>query len=362
MKKILLLVNTYYQLIVAIQLNNTLFKDCKTLLLLSDHSKDTDVITKKLREEKIFSQVEYVKTKGLVSSRSPGDKLIDFFQISFCNNNRYSFYLNNIDDLYIDEIVFFNFLIDIYGIYSILSKYNKSLKLSLFEESVTSYGIDTSETQRRKMINYLRRIQKKSVIVNSISNFYCFYPEIYKGVLNPVEIPLVSKDGETANQLRKVFNLDIENYYIEKYIYFSGVFDFEGGDPIGEGDLVDKIAATVGADNLLIKVHPRDTRDFYIKAGYKVDMYSGVPWEAIQLSKDFSNHIFLTAASSSVLAGSFMSERPIKTFLLYKECNIKNNTMATESVHNINELLINESLKNALNNVHTLSRVEGIIE
>ena len=45
MQNILFVCNTYYQLIMAINMRITLFKNDKVTLLLSNHSKNADVIT-----------------------------------------------------------------------------------------------------------------------------------------------------------------------------------------------------------------------------------------------------------------------------------------------------------------------------
>ena len=121
--------------------------------------------------------------------------------------------------------------------------------------------------------------------------------------------------------------------YNEKYIYFSSICDFEGGEAIGELKLIRKIANIVGKDNLLIKIHPRDVRDVYKKEGLKIDKSSSVPWEVIQLLYDFKDKVFLTATSSSVLMSNAITGKHIKSFYLYPACSIKNNYIATKVVN-----------------------------
>lgn len=65
-----------------------------------------------------------------------------------------------------------------------------------------------------------------------------------------------------------------------------------------------------------VKTHPRDSRTIYKDHGFNVDVNSSIPWEAIQLSGDFSDKVFLTINSGSVLSGSTMSEKPVKTFYM----------------------------------------------
>ncbi len=148
-----------------------------------------------------------------------------------------------------------------------------------------SYSVEILFTQTRTLIGKLRKIIGKPVIENSFLNFYCFYPQIYKGYLKPVEVPMIQLNSEICVALRKVFELDDKKLsYKYKYIFFTSVYDFEGGKPVGEYELVCKIADIVGKDNLLIKTHPRDTRTLYVDNGFNVDENSSVPWEAIQLS------------------------------------------------------------------------------
>lgn len=134
-----------------------------------------------------------------------------------------------------------------------------------------------------------------------------------------------------------------------------------GGTPIGEYELVCKIADLVGKDNLLVKTHPRDLRTIYNDNGFNVDKNSSIPWEAVQLGGDFSNHIFLTVNSGSVLAGSFMSEKPVRTFYMYKLCNIEGNSTCQKNAKDIEALLTNENMKEILSKVSIANRLEEIV-
>ncbi len=148
---------------------------------------------------------------------------------------------------------------------------------------------------------------------------------------------------------------------VKKYFFFTSVYDFEGGEPIGEYELVCKIADLVGKENLLVKTHPRDVRTIYEDEGFIVDKNSDIPWEAIQLSKDFSDKVFLTATSGSVLAGSFMSENPPKTFFMHKCCNVSGNYSAQKTIATIEELLCDEALKDSLRTVSYANDVKDIL-
>ena len=150
LRRILIIANTYYQMIMAIQMNYTLFGDDKVTLLLSDHSKGTDIISERLKACNVFHEVHYVRTKG-IWDMSKADMLVNFFKITLGKNNRFSACLDAVDNLYFDELLCFNYNIDTYGLYSVLYNYNKEIKVSLYEEGILTYGVKADTNIRRKI-------------------------------------------------------------------------------------------------------------------------------------------------------------------------------------------------------------------
>ena len=362
MKRVLIIANTYYQMILSIQMRLTVFNGDEVVLLLSDQSNNAYEIVQKLRTEQVFHQTAYVKLKGLIRGRKKLDKLKDFADIAFGSSNRYSLYLEAVEDPCFDELICYNYNIDIIGLYSLLCKYNRQVKVSLFEEGVLSYGIRFESNFRRELIGFFRKLQGKKDISEAFYRFYCYYPQLYYGPLETMRVPPISMECECTEVLRCVFNIDREKLsYPQKYIYFSSVCDFAGGAPIGELELVKRIAEMIGRDKLIIKAHPRDARGVYEREGLTVDRNSSIPWEAIQLSGDFSDKVFLTATSGSVLSASFMTDTPPKTFFMYKLCNIEGNEFATQSASDIDSLLHTECVKGILSKVRIIDSLEEII-
>ena len=105
----------------------------------------------------------------------------------------------------------FNFGTDIYGLYSILSDYNRGLKISQFEESILSYGYIPELTSGRKLINSTRKIIGKSIVTEALENYYCYHPELYKGPLKPVGVPAIPNDGVVVDILRDVFRISMDS-------------------------------------------------------------------------------------------------------------------------------------------------------
>ncbi len=361
MKRILIIANTYYQLILAIQMQQTIYKNDEIVLLQSDHSKNTKEIVKQLNKYNIFSQSIFIKSKGIVDKRNFLNKFVDNCSIAFLEHNRYTYYLDKVDNKKFDELICYNYGIDTYGIYVFLYECNPNLRVSLFEEGILSYDIKITMNIQRKIIKMMRNIKRKKDISERLSRFYCFYPEIYQGQFSPVQVPIISLKGKTTEILKKIFEIKEEDLkYKQKYIFFSSVYDFEG-EPIGEFELVKQIRDIVGNENLLIKMHPRDIRDIYEKNGFNIDRNSSIPWEVIQLSTDLSQNIFLTATSGSVLAGSFLTEKPIRTIYLYKLCDIEGNRAAVQTANNIKELLESPLMKKQLTTIEVANSIKDIL-
>lgn len=362
-RRLLIIAKTYYQMILAVQMRLTIFHDDEVVLLLSDHSNNSDEVLNKLKTEGTFSDAHYIMSKGLIEKRNKPQKAKDFFEIVLGRENRYSLYLDGVENRRFDEIICFNYNIDIIGVYALLYRNNSSVKLSLFEEGLLSYGVIFEKNVHRRIIRFFRLALGKKDMYSAYEKFYCFYPQLYSGALSVVGIPAIASNSECANVLRSIFSInELQITYPQKYIYFSSVYDFEGGEPIGESELVKKIGDLVGKENLIVKKHPRDTRDVFEKNGFFVDKYSNIPWEVIQLTGDFSDKVFLTATSGSVLAGSFMSDKPVKTVYLYKLCDISNNVSAQETAAAIINLLGKKELKDTFCNVRIAETLEDIIK
>lgn len=362
-KRVLIIAHTYYQLILVIQMRLTIFNGAEVVLLFSDYSKGSVKICSRINDMKIFNQICHIEMQDILHNRGWMKKIKNVFDIGLFNFNSFTAELKDIKNLYFDEFICYNYRIDTYGLYSILSNINPRIKMSFMEEGILSYNTEIENTMARKIIRVLRHLRNKKALEDSIGNAYCFYPELYRGTFDVFGISNILPGNPCASVLCKLFGLDnLLTNYKQKYIFFTSVYDFEGGEPIHEHELVCKITNIIGKENLMIKVHPRDTRGIYEKEGFIVDENSSIPWEAIQLSRDFSDKVFMTVTSGSVLAGSFMAEKPIKTYYMYKLCDISGNYGAQKTSQDIYNLLNNESIKSVLEKVKIVDSIEEILE
>lgn len=362
-KQILIIANTYFQIIFAFQLKNTIFQNDDVTLLISDHSKDAEHIAERTKQTHFFADVRFITTTGSKDTRTWKKKLEDFFSISFRKTNRYQYYLKDLGNSAFDELIVFNYSIETYGVYAILCQRNPGIKVSRFEEGIISYDAVVMNTSRRKLINKLRHLQKKPAISDALQNFYCFFPDVYEGELNPCGIELIRRDSNVIPFLKQAFDV-VDDYlqYDVDYIFFTSVYDFEGGTPIGEYALVCKIAELVGKENLIVKTHPRDRRTIYEENGFRLDKNLGIPWEIILLCADLSGKVIFTVNSTSVISSSLLSSDDIKGYYLYKLCDLSGNPTAVKTTNGICRLLNNPKLKMKLANITDAEHMDQIKE
>ncbi len=356
----LILVNTYFQLIFVAQIRNTLFMGDQVTLLISDHSIGADDIAEKLSDYNFFTKVIFIKTYGAKNERTLLQRIRDAYDICFSDKNRYSIYIEGADEAY-DEFLSFNYTIETIALFALLSSKNPSIKYSRFEEGILTYNSYKMHNFKRNIIKIGRLIQGKPVIERAYSNFYCFYPHLYKGTLIPIKVDLIARESPIIPMLCDVFGVGSEPVkYKEKYIYFASVYDFEGGKPVGEFELVKELGSRVGIENIIVKMHPRDRRNVYTEAGFKVDKNSRVPWEILLMNGDFSDNVFLTINSTSVIASNLILSEKYTGYYLYRLCDISGNSSAIDNSKTIENLLQDKKLSDQLISVKIVDKLEDI--
>ena len=328
MKNILFVCNTHYQLIVAIQMRLTLMEETSASVLVTNRSKGAEEIAKRLRDTAIFDQVffqEVHEPQGRSASFLERFSLIKqgVFGTRLYKTNKHTVF---------DEIVGFNFDLHSHAVFANEYKKNRHITCEKMEEGLLSYATKEDSSGVLSTIYKLRRLLRRKNMRHLPTRFYCFQPSAYNGKLTASPIPkLVHSDEKIKSVLSSVFidTSQARTNYTEKYIFLPCIYDKEGGKPIGELTLATRLADTVGKDNLLVKVHPRDDAERYRAAGLHVDTSSAVPWEVIQINHNFSDKVLLSTLSTSLLSTCSLFELPPKSFYLYPLCDLSANPLAT---------------------------------
>lgn len=310
-KNVLYVCNTYYQLIVASQIALTIHSNEHNHLMLTDHSQGAREIAARCSKESLYDSVHFKETKHLYSPKS---SLWSKTRM-FLNENFGS--IDSISDIKFDEVFFYNYHAQIYGIADGLWKNKRQAEFHRFEESMTSCSVNHSHAPagRMKLAEKVRLVTGRPRVSQLISDFYCFLPELCDEPF-PLDLKKIPSLEQTKQVLvpflKRVFQFDVFPYR-QKYIFLASSSDIDDKG-FGETRLILDLAERIGAENLLVKMHPRDDRKVYEKAGIQVMRDFQAPWEIVQLSENLSDRTLLTATSSSILTMSALMKRQPQSY------------------------------------------------
>lgn len=326
-QRILFISNTYMQLITAIQLKLSMFNDAQADLILSDHSVNAHSIAKRLQTCGIFSRVHNVNSRKIMYEQGKLADLKDIMSVTFHFGKKFKSMLWQ--DTPYHAIFYYNLEPLLFCAYDESVKNGVKPQCICYEEGILSYAnivYGYNVPHRMKAIHYLRGLLHKENISDLTKDFYIYYPELFpndRGVCH--KIPHLSREDHIfIKTVNTIFDYHPEEeHYPQKYLFFASSADIDG-NPAGETELVMRVSDIVGKENLLVKVHPRDSRHIYEEHGIAVSRNSAIPWEVIQLNHHFEDHVFLSVSSGSVLNASAMLGDHIPTFYLYPLIKGKN--------------------------------------
>lgn len=363
MKNILFYCNTHYQIIMALQITKCFYSKDNVNYIISDHSNNAKLYSENLKKIIGENKVIFLQTKKFDYTKSNISKIL--FKIRQLIFHNFPFAKLPLKSF--DEFITYNNTPSITLLVNHLIRLNPDIKISRMEEGILSYNNtiqnkDNNNGIISKIKNLIKDKLGYNILYKNEQSLYCAFPSLYIGKLKTIQIPQIdTNDSEFNNIISKTFGVDkLKLSYPQKYIFFSSIFDFEGGEPVGELELANRIAELVGKDNLLVKVHPRDSVKRFTREGLIVDENSSVPWEAIQLNYDFSKHVFITVCSTSVLNINSIILNPPMTIFAYKLVKNKNNTILKTSIKAFEQLrtfLVNTSSFKFIKNIENLSDI-----
>lgn len=325
MKNILIYCNTYYQLLVAIQLQLTIKKEDSVSVILTDESRGSKEIADRLRGAGFFHGVYYLEKKV-----GPEQVGAAYRARTLCSGVFGRLPEGMPRDYVCDELIGYNLDLSTHAVYAALCRRNPAICCNAMEEGLLSYATPESSSGLLRAIQRCRRLLGWKILRKSVRKFYCFNPSVYQGELEPVAIPkLDCSSAMLRGLLQQVFLGDrVLEPYRQKYIYLPCIYDMEGGKPIGEAALAAMLQKQLGKNDLLVKVHPRDDAGRYSASGAVVDTNSPVPFEVLCILQDFADKVLITTLSGSVLNVSALIAQPPACYYAYPLCELEGNPMA----------------------------------
>lgn len=323
-------------------MKRTLFFDANCDLWLSDHSVNAETVAKKMQDVSLFNTVRYRKTKKITYSQSRLQDVKDVITYNFCGAPMY--------DLY-DEIIFYNLELELYSMADFYRKVGHSVKWSRYEEGILSYNTDFEAGMRITATRKIRKITHRSDVALEVDTYYCSFPELKTTHMGWKFIRIAGidkEDGKLQDTLKYVFDYTpVDNQ--QKFIFFASSSDIDG-KPFGETELVFKIADVVGSKNLLVKMHPRDTRTVYKDNGIAVMENSFTPWEVMQFDNLSKDKVLLTINSGAFLSISALINQSTRGIFLYNYAGCNTESFIKRS----------DQIEATINGLHNLGKCKSI--
>lgn len=299
------------QLIMAVHIKLTLFKDDIVDLWLSDNSRGADLVVNRLNSLNLFHCVKYMKWQHLMYNQSIISNLKDLVS--------YNFYpIENMDIEFYDEIIYYNPVMELFAIADYYKKMRHSVIWSRFDEGILSYNTDLRGGKRYELCRKIRKVISREDPFLHVSRYYCMFPHLKLTHLEweLIKIPGLDNDKE---ELRDILNeaFDFTPVQLPHFVFFASSSDVDG-NPFGETEFVLALANHVGRSNLIVKTHPRDNRTIYEDNGLQVMEHSFVPWEVIQLNlMSTSLHLLTVNSGSFISITAMMNDNKIKGDFLF---------------------------------------------
>lgn len=309
MKRVLFGVDSYFQLIIAVNLKTTIYKDDKADLILYGSVPSAEVVHGRLNDCGLYENVWLAQTSLTRCGKNytKWQKLPKYFvylrSLISPSSTLRNIIGDSLDYKY-DEFLFNGFGALPETIFNVAVKKNPQIVCKRFEDGYVSY-FTVYGSKKGKM---RRGLEKTVELLFGNKNIDKYVKEIYFQepdlVIGEMPYPIVGtpkfnrSNKPLVNALNYVFN-----YTEDDFVNTKDIFLFEDGSLYfaqneEEVDIVSTIADNVDKSRITVKMHPRRNEFRFSHLGVDRFPSSSLPWEIIQLNNNFTGKVFITAASS----------------------------------------------------------------
>lgn len=326
----LYLCHSIYQIIVALQIAETINKNEENLLMLSSKISASD---------SIYECLNGIEPSINVSVCHEPDNLKDW-QMKFPFSIKFEKYIekifeqvviaqniNSIDEFYFANIGGVGGCIAAY-----LKRHNPYVKVSMFEDGASSY----SNIYGSYIMNRIKPTSIKgklrdlfcSSVYHNVDYYYIFCPDlmVWNCPYQIKKIPALTENKERISTiLNRTFGYDkIRDRYDRKVIFFEESY-VEDGIPVADIEIVDSLAEKYGKENLMVKRHPRVKKNRFETSGYKTNVDFSIPWEVIAMNiPDLDDRILVTMTSTSLINTVLLFDSSVQIIFNYENMNMDN--------------------------------------
>jgi hypothetical protein len=311
---------TPFHVIVTLQMVSTLYKNEQNDVFISDHFSSALKIYLNLKEIKNnlnIREVYFVR-----------DKDISYDTSRFKQRKIKGLLFGEVDQYISDylDVTYTNLFVFTHSLFSnILVNYaykkNRNVKINFVEEGRMTYLFNSKE-YKNKLRNYLDKLfkifNKRLLNIELANSLFLFQPGLYSGDYNKriLKIPNLIETPEIKDILNNVFEYKPQPDFSKvQYIFFDQSFSIDQNKNINEYSIIKTLDLELN-ENILIKLHPRDSLDKYSEYEGLVVNNCNFPWELIYLNENLKGKVFITLNSSAVFTPKILFGENHKIVLL----------------------------------------------
>ncbi len=294
-KKVLIIVNTHFNLMLAIQLRRTILIDDYVDLFLGREV--LHKVYKRGRLNTVFNNVFFVDDYNHKQTLK-----MFFFPKTFAKT------VTQKDYIQYDEFFFWNLDWIIYNYFK-ASRFSK-VKWHIYCDAVGGYLTDIPDgppsygsSMHGKVLNILDRILWEWRPVDQIEHdYYLFNPEYFlvKPTCEHKKIPSIDVNDRALIQLLNEIWGYNHNPIKERVIYIDTGVEVRQGDN-STYQSVNLLAKTIGDENIIIRPHPATKMDVYEFRNMHL-MNADYPFELFCLNGGLNDKLLVCNSSSAVLS------------------------------------------------------------
>lgn len=319
-KRVLIIVNTYFQLMTVIQIVLKNYDNYDIDFIITDNLGGYEDIALRMKNFEFVHEVFTATSKKIAIPRDNKSRIEAIKDCVLVKNYIKSRTNINLNFRKYDVLLFHNIDMFTYIIYAFVQKKNKGIILRRFEEGFSIYLSYNDRPHSEKIGELISKLLGRRSLMDNIQFVYLYHPEYltYDMPCEVKRIPLISKNDERYRKIiNGIFDYNASEAKTRKLIIFEESF-YADKAPIEDYSLFYEIINKVTPDMVSLKLHPRNTTNRFSKT--KAHIFDGghVPWEVLQLNDSYESNVFATITSGSVLASMLYFDEKISTIFLYK--------------------------------------------
>ncbi|MBU1238524.1 alpha-2,8-polysialyltransferase family protein, partial [Myxococcota bacterium] len=317
--RIVFLVSTPYQILLAINIKHTLHRQDEADIYIQDHFPTAHQMAIELRKLGMFRMVKVVECLGFSTSFSTvtpiryAQKVFSHLRYRRLAQQYYNFGENVYDTLYFTCPAVINQI----AIKELFSR-NPQLKVHLYEDGTGGYGGEILKTSKLKDLFNL--VTGNTRAVDRYDSIMVMAPQLYEGetTLPVLKIPPINlEDRELVDSINRLFGFQSSLAIRQRIIFFE--------QPINLAPKlmtrIREVADEVLSGDYIVKLHPRSSTEAYRKH----PLYEGsrFPWELLSLNSSIEDKILISYYSTALITNKIIFDQEPTLIFLFELAEFK---------------------------------------